>query len=547
MLRRVGCLLSIAALSAVAITTPAAARRQPSGGQPQPSGSARVTGRVVAADTGTPVRLAKVSLDSQRTEGPNRPYVHVSRQIETDVNGRFDFADLPAGSYNLAVNPMSGFVPLQRSKEATVATGRTVEVTVRLDRSGAIEGRIQDENADGMLAAEVHAVRRVTFGSHTTLAASGVSATTNDLGEFRLFNLPAGEYYVLATYSRPRHDGDPVPKAGYANTYYPGSPALRGARAVVVRAGRDSEGVNFTLARCRLARLSITAVNSRGVPLGRDVQMALTRRDDVYLRSSSRYTSWREDGAFRFDAIQPGDYYLVVTPGERMKEGAYVNVSIGEADVSLRVRTNTGVKVSGRVVVDGRPAATGGSADFWISWYSAAGDARPLLSAGAVGSGAGKRPLRVGLFSRTDGALRGRCRSPSVDSPSRGGARREDPAVCRDGTFRRRRRRAHETGGACGRERYECERKGRARTRHGDPLPGGSDAVASSLHQVRQNERLTRVCRRNTPACQDADDTTASRTVLHSGNPRRWPRRSGGGGRARCTSPARGAGHACRG
>ncbi len=194
MLRRVGYLLSIAALSAVAITNPAAARRQPSGGQPQPSGSARVTGRVVAADTGTPVRLVKVSLDSQRTEGPNRPYVHVSRQIDTDVNGRFDFADLPAGSYNLAVSPKSGFVPLQRSKEATVAARRTLDVTVRLERSGAIEGRIQDENGDGMLAAEVHAVRRVAFGSYTTLAASGVSATTNDLGEFRLFNLPAGEY-----------------------------------------------------------------------------------------------------------------------------------------------------------------------------------------------------------------------------------------------------------------------------------------------------------------------------------------------------------------
>lgn len=369
MLRRVGNLLSVAALCAVAITTPAAARLQPSGGQPQPSGSARLTGRVVAADTGTPVRRAHVSLsglpDSQRKAGPKRAYV--SRQVETDVNGRFDFADLPAGSYRLTVDPVSGFVRLQRPKEATLAAGRTEEVTVRLERSGAIEGRIQDENGDAMLAAEVHAVRRPTFGSHTTVAGSGASATTNDLGEFRLFNLPPGEYYVLATYSRAQGYNDPASRSGYANTYYPGSPALRGARAVVVRAGRDSESVNFTLARCRLARLSITPVDSGGVPLGRGTQMFLTRRDDVYLRSSTRHTSQRQDGIFRFDGIQPGDYYLVVTTGARMKEAAYVNLSIDEADVSLRVQTNTGAKVSGRVVVDGRRAAGGGSADLWIS------------------------------------------------------------------------------------------------------------------------------------------------------------------------------------
>ena len=50
-----------------------------------------------------------------------------------------------------------------------------------------------------------------------------------------------------------------------------------------------------------------------------------------------------------------------------MKEQAYVNVSIGEADVSLRVQTNTGAKVSGRVVVDGQPAAGGGPPGVWIS------------------------------------------------------------------------------------------------------------------------------------------------------------------------------------
>ena len=176
-----------------------------------------------------------------------------------------------------------------------------------------------------------------------------------------------------------------------------------------MRAGRDSEGVNFTLARCRLAQISITPVNSCGVPLGRDAQMALTRRDDVYLRSSTRHTSRREDGTFLFDGIQPGDYYLVVTTGGRMKEAAYVNVSIGEADVSLRVRTNTGAKVSGRVVVDGQPAAPRRIRRCLdLLRIRRRGCSALYFDAGAAGSGAGNRPLRVGRPSRTDGAFRGR-------------------------------------------------------------------------------------------------------------------------------------------
>src|SRR4029079_17067384 len=108
MLRRECHVLFLAALSAVAIATPAIARLQPAVGQLQLSGSARLTGRVIAADDGRPVRRASVSLsglpDSQQKAGPNRAYV--SRKVETDVNGRFDFADLPAGSYRINVDPV---------------------------------------------------------------------------------------------------------------------------------------------------------------------------------------------------------------------------------------------------------------------------------------------------------------------------------------------------------------------------------------------------------------------------------------------------------
>jgi hypothetical protein len=364
----------LALLGVVAITTPAAAQLlQPPGTPPQSYGSARLTGRVVAADNGRPVRRAHLRLSerpySERNADPD--HVHVSRDLDTDGDGRFAFVDLPAGSYVIYVDPVNGFAGLAWPKEATVTEGRTADVTIRMQRTGAIEGRLQDDNGDGLPGTRVYAIRKRNVIGFAALGPP-VSTTTNDLGEFRLPNLTAGKYYVLATPydTRPATtDGrqDPAPRTGSANTYYPGVPAIQDARLVEVRSGRDSERVNFTMARRRLAKLSINPVDSRGVPLGRDAQLALTRRDDVYLSESTRQTNRREDGTFLFEGIQPGDYDLVVQTSFRMEEAAYVHVSIDGTDVSLSLQTNTGAKVSGRIIVDGEP---GGRASRNVSVYS---------------------------------------------------------------------------------------------------------------------------------------------------------------------------------
>ena len=281
----------------------------------------------------------------------------------------------------------------------------------------------------------------------------GGLTTTNDLGEFRLSNLPAGEYYVVAarpTWTRNTSGShtEAAPRTGYADTYYPGAPALQGARAVVVRSGRDSERVNFTIARCRLATLSINPVDSRGAPLGPEANMVLTRRDSVYLDWSTNQTSRREDGTFRFDGIQPGDYYLLVTTSWNMEEAAYVNVSVRDADVSLRVQTNAGATVSGRIIVDGRPADD-------VSRNVSVTSMQPP---GTYGVSYARerlvRPEPTGRFELTglrgrNGASRGsRQRRPSLDSARGRGNRREDPGLCRNGNGHRRRRRAHDAGGA---------------------------------------------------------------------------------------------------
>src|SRR5262245_26549724 len=72
---------------------------------PMPTGTASIAGRVVIQQNGqpAPVRRARVTLES-----PILPRVV---RVDTDVDGRFQFSDLPASSYRVIVEK-AGFVRL---------------------------------------------------------------------------------------------------------------------------------------------------------------------------------------------------------------------------------------------------------------------------------------------------------------------------------------------------------------------------------------------------------------------------------------------------
>ena len=69
---------------------------------PAPSG--RISGRVVTADTGRPVKRARVFLNAAELPGGGRGML-------TDDSGLYEITDLPAGRYTLNVSK-SGFVSL---------------------------------------------------------------------------------------------------------------------------------------------------------------------------------------------------------------------------------------------------------------------------------------------------------------------------------------------------------------------------------------------------------------------------------------------------
>ena len=166
-----------------------------------PVGAGSIQGRITAADSGAPFRRVLVSLSGGTA----------SRAVYTDDEGRYTFSGLPAGLYLILANPgphRGGYQPMQyggatpsgsvntRAQPVQLADGQKLEnIDVGLPRTAVIAGRITD--ATGEPAARIM-VQALMFRAGTEPMMTS-TASTNDLGEFRMFGLTPGDYMIMAS------------------------------------------------------------------------------------------------------------------------------------------------------------------------------------------------------------------------------------------------------------------------------------------------------------------------------------------------------------
>jgi protocatechuate 3,4-dioxygenase beta subunit len=320
---------------------------------PRKTGSAVIRGRVVAADTGQPLRKAQVRLSSSE--------LRESRLATTGADGKYEIKELPAGRYSISVSKGS-FVTLSYGQTRPFEAGKPLElqdaqaiekVDFALPRGSVVTGRILDEFGEPATDVTVMLQRYQVVGGRRRLVSAGRSGPTNDIGEFRLFAIPPGQYYLTATM---RTNGSPFDssddRSGYAPTYFPGTPSIGEAQRVTIAVGQTLTDLNMALVPTRLARVSGTVVDSRGRTMTGMI-MAVPKADPT---GPTFFTpsQIRPDGTFAINGVAAGTYTLQVPGnGGADNESASLEITVSGEDIDdarlIGVKAST---VRGRIVVD---------------------------------------------------------------------------------------------------------------------------------------------------------------------------------------------------
>jgi protocatechuate 3,4-dioxygenase beta subunit len=367
---------------------------------PAPAGS--IAGHVVAADTGKPVKRARIMVTA--------PELTSGRAVMTDETGGFEVTELPAGRYTVAVSK-SGFIaltygqrrPLQAGTPLQLLDGQQLKsVDFRLPRGGVIAGRILDEDGEAMPGTTVRVMRYQYLQGDRRLVPVGTSQT-DDKGNYRVWGLMPGDYYVSATgrglggifealggllsgggrsggggpggggggARGPSGGGPGGGRAGglaawlgqsddepvaYAPTYFPGVGSVNEAKAITLGISQELLDVTFQLQLVRTTRVSGHVMNPDGTPVSAgNVQLtpegAGGGRGQIGMNYGSRI-QW--DGAFAMTNVPPGRYTLRARGANNdLPLYAQQPLTVGGGDIAhLIVALAPGATITGTIVFE---------------------------------------------------------------------------------------------------------------------------------------------------------------------------------------------------
>jgi hypothetical protein len=300
--------------------------------QPQTPGA--VQGIVSKHGSGEPISGARVELI--RTDGTTPQ----SYSSVTAPDGTFIIQNARPGEYRLVAS-RTGYLRRefgQRSRDGfglilNLDGSRAIQnLEIELRPSAAISGRVTDIEGASVTAAEVRALVP-SYQNGQRILRAVQSTTTNDLGEYRLFGLPAGQYYISAATSPVDFPlniliASPSPAAPPFSTpgprtavYYPSTPDSRTATPIDLSSGGDFGGVNITIVPFKPRHI-------RGNVPGGMARVTLVPNDPGMVQSSRSADA--SNGPFDFENVASGDYTLVARSGELLGTAA---VSVGDGDV----------------------------------------------------------------------------------------------------------------------------------------------------------------------------------------------------------------------
>jgi hypothetical protein len=324
----------------------------------------QISGRVYRSDTGEPVPKAQVQLypaDSETGKAAG-----AARVARTGPDGTFVFPDLPAGNFGVAVwrNGFSEFpLPGDEHRQpgfVTLRPGQKLEnLALRLQPTGLIAGQISDEDREAVEGLEVFALRsKFQPGGRKQLSASA-RTVTDDLGNFRMPNLPPGSYYVSAG-GLIEHPMEAVglkqgPTGGlqYRKTFYPGTPTLDEAQMLTVGPELTTNDIQFTVPTEADYAITGKVVLPAGRPKLKDATVSCEKADEAgYMFEAAGQTVQVEsDNSFKCSPLSPADYLLTlktVNSGVESELG-FASVRVVDSNVHADIDLGRAAEVHGSV------------------------------------------------------------------------------------------------------------------------------------------------------------------------------------------------------
>lgn len=321
---------------------------------------------VVTKEPGTePVKKALIELIAEN-QSQGGDYTAVS-----GTDGAFRIENILPGRYHLFVE-RTGLLDTDKSHQRSagrvlaLSAGQELKnVEVRLEAAAVLRGRVTDEDGDPLPNAEVTVLRQTFVSGHRHWEQAGAERT-NDLGEYRVANLPAGMVYVSVNPppdfkslieaggagADPHNAASASPSTSYQTTYYPGTTDRSQATPLQLHPG-DEFPINFSLTPGPSLSIQGSVVN---LPPRSSATIMLQSRD---FRLVLNGAEMHKDGSFVIRDVSPGNYEIVATvDGSAVPMMARQPLQVGSTNVEgLRLSPQPGGSVHGHLRVEGKSGA----------------------------------------------------------------------------------------------------------------------------------------------------------------------------------------------
>ena len=251
------------------------------------------------------------------------------RRTTADSSGRFSIADVPNGQY-WVIAKRDGFFEVSTgvrppsdmaSVPVNVGAQSMSDITISMVPGALISGRVRD--AAGRPQSNVNVqVFTVSYQTNQPILQPVAAKTTDDRGEYRLFWLKPGEYFVAAT-PRQAAGGPTTPQEVYVKSFYPNAADVTKSIPVSVRIGDELSGIDIEIQAVAPLKVSGQVIstlparepNGRGVVAAPAATLMLLRRDssipdDATARAVGTVGLNGSTGKFEVSGILPGNYDL---------------------------------------------------------------------------------------------------------------------------------------------------------------------------------------------------------------------------------------------